>query len=230
VSQGPGWWLASDGRWYSPEQAPGQVPRSIPADATALPLADESPSPYVPAPAADGAPGWNSYPPAFGQQPTNPGYPTVEGAATGPPGTAPPYGYGVDPAAPGAPPAYGGYPPQPPPPYYPYAPNGYYPDARIPYQMGPMVQARQNNPLAVASLVCACVGIVPFLGILGVILGFIFGLVAKGQIKRTGGVQEGNGLATAGIIISVVITALWIIFWIVVATNSNSGVCTDGNC
>jgi hypothetical protein len=24
--QGPGWWLASDGRWYPPEQAPGAVP------------------------------------------------------------------------------------------------------------------------------------------------------------------------------------------------------------
>ena len=26
VSQGPGWWLASDGKWYSPEQAPGYRP------------------------------------------------------------------------------------------------------------------------------------------------------------------------------------------------------------
>ena len=26
VSQGPGWWLASDGRWYPPEQAPGVRP------------------------------------------------------------------------------------------------------------------------------------------------------------------------------------------------------------
>jgi hypothetical protein len=26
TSMGPGWWMASDGRWYSPEQAPGAVP------------------------------------------------------------------------------------------------------------------------------------------------------------------------------------------------------------
>ena len=26
VSQGPGWWLASDGKWYSPEQHPNYVP------------------------------------------------------------------------------------------------------------------------------------------------------------------------------------------------------------
>lgn len=26
ASQGPGWWLASDGKWYSPSQAPGPMP------------------------------------------------------------------------------------------------------------------------------------------------------------------------------------------------------------
>ncbi len=128
----------------------------------------------------------------------------------------------------GSPPSYG-YPPQSPPPYYPYAPNGYYPDGRMPYPMGPMVQARRTNPFAIASLVCACVGIVPFLGILGVILGFVFGLIAKGQIKRTGGVEEGSGMATAGIVISIVITALWVTLWIVVAATSHQ-ICTDGNC
>jgi hypothetical protein len=99
----------------------------------------------------------------------------------------------------------------------------------MPYQMGPMVRAPQTNSFAIASLVCACVGIVPFLGIVGVILGFVFGLIAKGQIKRTGGVQEGSGLATAGIIISIVITALWVVLWIVLAS-STSQVCPDGNC
>src|SRR4051794_5144741 len=34
-SQGPGWWQASDGKWYSPEQAPGYVP----AEAAAPPPA-----------------------------------------------------------------------------------------------------------------------------------------------------------------------------------------------
>jgi hypothetical protein len=99
----------------------------------------------------------------------------------------------------------------------------------MPYPMGPMVQARRTNPFAIASLVCACVGIVPFLGILGVILGFVFGLIAKGQIKRTGGVEEGSGMATAGIVISIVITALWVTLWIVVASTSHQ-ICTDGNC
>ena len=26
VSHGPGWWLASDGKWYPPESSPGPVP------------------------------------------------------------------------------------------------------------------------------------------------------------------------------------------------------------
>ena len=202
VSQGPGWWLASDGRWYPPEQAPGHAPSGASADATA----------------------------PTGPPPASAGYGPPDEPGAGVPGPSAPYGYAGNPgpSGMGASPAYG-YPPQPPPPYYPYGPGGYYPDGRMPYPTGPMVQANQTNPFSIASLVCACVGIIPFLGILGVILGFVFGLIAKSQIKRGGGIQEGKGLATAGIVISVVITALWIIFWIVVA-NSNNQVCTYGNC
>lgn len=29
-SQGPGWWQASDGKWYPPEQAPGAAPGGMP--------------------------------------------------------------------------------------------------------------------------------------------------------------------------------------------------------
>lgn len=209
MSQGPGWWLASDGRWYPPEQAPGYVPRGVSPDATPCTGVDDA---ALPVPTNTGM----EAPPGFGPPSTS-----VASSPYGTPGNPGPPGVGL-------PPAYG-YPPQQPPPCYPYAPNGYYPDGRMPYQMGPMVQAGQTNPLAVVSLVCVCVGIIPFLGIIGVILGFVFGLVAKGQIKRTGGLQEGNGLATAGIIISVVITALWIIFWIVLASSS-SQICTNGNC
>jgi len=214
VSQGPGWWLASDGRWYPPEQAPGYVPRVVSADSTAWTTPDTQDVPPSSFPVAGERPG--VAPPAgIGAAPTTPSYP--------PPGMP-----GMPGPVAGPPPAYG-YPPQQPPPYYPYPPNGYYPDGRIPYQTGPVVQARQTNPFAIASLVCACVGIIPFIGLLGVILGFIFGLIAKSQIKQTGGAQEGGGLATAGIIISLVITALWIILWIVLATSTNQ-ICTDGNC
>jgi uncharacterized protein DUF4190 len=30
VSQGAGWWMASDGKWYSPEQAPAPPPPGYP--------------------------------------------------------------------------------------------------------------------------------------------------------------------------------------------------------
>jgi uncharacterized membrane protein len=77
-------------------------------------------------------------------------------------------------------------------------------------------------------LVCACAGVIPFLGIVGVILGLIFGFIAKSQIKGTGGRQGGSGLATAGIVISIAITAVWIIVFAVFGT-FHAGTCT-GSC
>ena len=46
ISQGPGWWQASDGKWYPPEQAPGAQPTAPPA----------GPPPGYAAPAGYGAP------------------------------------------------------------------------------------------------------------------------------------------------------------------------------
>jgi uncharacterized RDD family membrane protein YckC len=64
VSQGPGWWQASDGKWYPPEQAPG-----------AQPAAPTGP-PAFGAPPAYGAPAYGA--PAYG-------------APSGMPGGAPEY-------------------------------------------------------------------------------------------------------------------------------------------
>lgn len=36
-SQGPGWWKASDGKWYSPEQAPGAQPTPAPTTPPSTP-------------------------------------------------------------------------------------------------------------------------------------------------------------------------------------------------
>jgi hypothetical protein len=119
TSQGTGWWLASDGKWYPPEAWTGTPPTAVPS------------------------------------------YPLP---STGVPG------------APGA-------------------------------QFAP----RSNNGLAVASLVCACVGIVPFFFGLPCILGIIFGFVSRSQIRRTNGAQGGAGLALAGIIIGFSLIALFII-------------------
>lgn len=54
VSQGPGWWQASDGKWYPPEQAPGAQPTTPPAATTPDPFGAPT---GAPAGAPFGAPG-----------------------------------------------------------------------------------------------------------------------------------------------------------------------------
>lgn len=154
TSQGPGWWLASDGKWYPPELWTG---------------------PATTGPAAQGPP--NSYPVQGG----------VPQASVGPSGGQIP--------SPG---------------YAPYAPYG-----------GPPV--RQNNGLAIASLVCACAG---FLFLLPAVVGVIFGFVARSQIRQSGGMQGGDGLAVAGIIVGFAWIGLFVILVIISAatTNNTSGV------
>ncbi len=71
-AQGPGWWLASDGRWYPPEQAPGYEPQ--PETPAASPLSAPVVGPDMPPPGwwqgADGQ--W--YPPQS-QQAASPSRP-----------------------------------------------------------------------------------------------------------------------------------------------------------
>ncbi len=69
-----------------------------------------------------------------------------------------------------------------------------------------------TNGMAVASLVC---GIVGWLCGIGAILAIIFGFVAKNQIRNSGGVQSGDGMATAGIVlgfVGIAVVALILIF------------------
>jgi hypothetical protein len=79
------------------------------------------------------------------------------------------------------------------------------------YSGAPLVQAKQTNPWAIWAFVLSLVGVVPFVGLITTILGITFGFVARGQISRTGGVQEGNGLALAAIIIGFVLIAAWVL-------------------
>lgn len=68
-----------------------------------------------------------------------------------------------------------------------------------------------NNGLAVASLICGCVGFlgtfccltVPFAGSVVPLAGIVLGLVALSQLKANPG-QEGKGMAIAGIVLSAV--------------------------
>jgi Domain of unknown function (DUF4190) len=152
VSQGPGWWLASDGKWYPPETWTG------PAVPTGMPAGSPMPQP-------GGLP--------MGGQPR-----------------------------PGAMPSY------------------------QPYQGAPMVATRSTNGMAVASLVCACAGIIPFLFAIPAILGVIFGFVARGQIRRSNNTQGGSGLALAGIIVGFSLIALGIIGIILIAVFASNNTCT----
>jgi hypothetical protein len=100
-----------------------------------------------------------------------------------------------------SPPGGQSYPPPPPGGYGPPPVSGYAPP-----------QSAGTNGFAIASLVSSLFG---WLCLVGPFLGFIFGFVALGQIKRTG--QGGRGLAIAGIIIGAVIVAFVIAFWIIAA-------------
>jgi hypothetical protein len=71
-----------------------------------------------------------------------------------------------------------------------------YPTQGVGAPYGQGVQQRTNG-FAIASLVCSITG----LFLLTAIAGVIFGFVARSQITRANGIQKGNGLALAGIIV-----------------------------
>jgi Domain of unknown function (DUF4190) len=122
------------------------------------------------------------------------------------------------------------YPPLPPPVYpqpgpgyaggYPGYPGGYpgYPgDPYDPYRQGRPVG---TNGKAIAALVTALAGLF-FCGIPS-IAGLILGIMAMRETKRTG--QEGYGIALAGAIIGGLVTAGWILYWVLVIAVAASGV------
>ena len=228
VSQGPGWWLASDGRWYPPEQAPG-YPASGWAAESPVSEGAELGSPAGPVDPAVMTPAEPAVP-AFPPEPDPSAQPisSATGSGYGPP-PGPAYaapsawlrpavrawlcGPRQGPATarrrrlraicPPVDPAYG-YPPGVP-------PYGYVP-------------AQKTNGLAVASLVCSLV----WLGGLGSILAIVFGIIAV-QIRKAEGNVQGTGLALAGIIIGVVGLVAVILFVILVAVVVNH--CDQaGNC
>jgi len=64
-----------------------------------------------------------------------------------------------------------------------------------------------TNGLAITSMIMGLLGISP--------LALIFGYVAKGQIRASGGLQAGGGMATAGIVLGWLGLA-WFVAWILV--------------
>jgi hypothetical protein len=157
-------------------------------------------------------------PPGYPPPPGGAGYPAPPQGAYGQPqqgGYGPPPGYppagGYPQQAGGYPPAPGGYPPPPgayppPPGAYP-PPPGAYPGA--PGYPGPgyapagyMGESRFNG-LAIAGFILA---------FLGGFLGLILSIIAYNQCKKSQGRLRGEGLALAGIIISVCVFGLVLFF------------------
>jgi hypothetical protein len=76
----------------------------------------------------------------------------------------------------------------------------------------------RTNALAIASLVFGIL----WLGWLGSVLALIFGYVAKAEIDRSGGTQEGRGLAIAGIVLGWVGIAGLLVVIIVMAAGGSA--------
>ncbi len=143
TSQGPGWWLASDGKWYPPEQWTGPPDTGPPGGPTAAP-----------------------------SQPWMPGPGTAEPGSTLPTGQQGPSGQAASPAGPpaaGQPPAYGAtpWPGSTPPtqPGYGYAPSGQ------PVYVAP--GGGSTNGLAIASFICSIVGFFFITFVVAIVLGFV---------------------------------------------------------
>ena len=83
----------------------------------------------------------------------------------------------------------------------------------------PYANAPTTSGMAVASLVCSIAGVL--CGI-GAILGIIFGFIARSQIRAAGGVQKGEGLALAGIIIGFVVVGLGVVVVILIVAFGHS--------
>ncbi len=79
-----------------------------------------------------------------------------------------------------------------------------------PYMMQPVAQ--RTSGMAIAGFVLS------FLGCLAV-LGLIFSAIGHGECKRSNGQVKGEGLALAGIIISIVMIVLCVMFGIIGAQN-----------
>lgn len=120
------------------------------------------------------------------------------------------------------------YPPPPPPPSYqqPYQqqPSGYAPPPQYPagaaYAPYAPVPVAGSSKLAIASLICGIVGLCTgFVGIGAVICGHL----ALNEIKKSGNVLQGRGMAIAGLILGYLELAFIIVYILVIAIASASG-------
>jgi len=120
--------------------------------------------------------------------------------------------------------------PPPPPPPVPGAPQGSVPPGPgVPppgYQPG-YARPLPTDGMAVASLIMGIVAFV-FCPLLAAALAIIFGYIAKGNIRSSGGALGGDGMATMGIILGFVNLAITAIVIIIVIIAVLAGTHTNG--
>jgi hypothetical protein len=75
----------------------------------------------------------------------------------------------------------------------------------------------KTNGLAIAAVVMGISGVLSAWALLPSILALVFGLVSHSQIKRSAGLQDGRGLAIAGLVLGadgVVVGLIWLLVFI----------------
>jgi hypothetical protein len=200
TAQGPGWWQASDGKWYSPEQVPGQQPAADPDP-------DVSPGEHA---GGTGPVASTFDAPSGYAQPTSP-FDTPPAYGMPPPASSPPVGpYGA-PAGPyGTPPPIGG--------------SAYPATGPYGYAMPP-----KTNGLAIASMVCSFFFFIYGIpAVLAIVFGFISrSQIRRSNGTQTGSGMALAGIIVgiAGLVIGVI---LIIVVVAVFHHCTQNGTCTSG--
>jgi Domain of unknown function (DUF4190) len=95
--------------------------------------------------------------------------------------------------------------PYPPPPAFPYPPP-----YGAPYAASMPMPVRGTNGFAIASLVCGILGLCA--GLLAAIPAIVFGHVALAQINRSDGMEQGRGIAIAGLVLGYIFLAFIVLY------------------
>lgn len=192
------------GRTLPPQQgAPGPAPTpSYPPPST---------MPTDPAAGSAGGGGWSAPPAAPWGSPSYPPQPDSGFGSTSF-GNEPSSSYGNAPpafGAPAPPPSFGGSPFAPPPSFG--APAAWTPPPGIPGAYGAISPAAESaKKQAIAGLVCSIIGVLCCQIILGPI-GIVLGFMAKSSLQKAG-VQDGQPIAIAAIVIGFIDIVLFIIY------------------
>ena len=102
--------------------------------------------------------------------------------------------------------------PPPPPPLRPLPPGAVPPEGYVPVGWTGVPRPPRVDGMAIAALLCGPGAILCFLA---PVLGIIFGFVSRSRIRKSGGDLTGAGLAVAAIIVSSLMVAAGVLFFLV---------------